>query len=216
MAYRFLDQTGSDSIQGPDGLASRNSRLSFNIIDLDYRNSEVSGWLACWPQLDMTWTVGLRMLTEFHDTQMTQPFDQAAAGSGIFQARDYNNLNFGAGPHAALDLAHHLGDSGLALRFRGDFSTDFTSGYDNFYTQSTTLGATGRPLRGVTSDFFHQGTSIINIQTGVTWQPPRVRAARFFLGYQYERWFALERVVDSGSHGQLWDQGVVLQATFRY
>jgi hypothetical protein len=216
VAYRFLDQTGTGTTKGPDGPAGLNSRLSFNIIDLDYGNSEVSGWLACWPQLDMTWSVGARFLTLFYDTTASQPFNQAAGGSGILQARDSSNLNFGAGPHAMLDLAHRLGDSGLALRLRTDFSTVFSTGYDNFSTLSTTLGANGRPLRGQTSDFFHQGTSIINIQTGITWQPLRNQAVRLFLGYQYERWFALEQVVDSGSHGQLWDQGAVLQATIRY
>jgi len=64
--------------------------------------------------------------------------------------------------------------------------------------------------------FFHQGTSIVNLQAGITWQPARFSATRLFLGYQYERWFALEGVVGSGSHGQLWDQGVVLQATLHF
>jgi hypothetical protein len=211
VAYRFLDTVGSEGLRGGNGPATLKSRLSFNMIDLDYSNSE----LSLWPKWDMKWTVGLRILTLFSDSRAAQPFAQAAAGSGIVQTRDYINP-VGFGPHAALELARRLGDSGWALRFRSDLSTDFTSGQEGFFTRSTTLGPAGRPLAGESFVFFHQGTSIVNVQAGVTWQPSHSSATRLFLGYQYERWFALEGVVDSGSHGQFWDQGVVLQATIHF
>jgi hypothetical protein len=212
VAYRFLDTMGSEGLRGRDGFATLKSRFSFNMIDLDYSNSEVS----LWPGFDMKWTVGLRILTNSFDSRANQPFDQAAAGSGIFQTRDYSNDHVGFGPHAALDLAHRLGDSGWALRFRSDLSTDFTTGQEGFFTRSTTLGPTGRPLDGASFVYFHQGTSIINLQTGVTWQPSRTSGTQLFLGYQYERWFALDGVVNSGSHGMFWDQGVVMQATIHF
>ena len=206
VAYRFLDTAGNEVQQAQDGPATLRSQLSFNMVDLDYSNSE----LSCWPAWDMKWTFGLRILTMFNDSRATQPFDQAAAGSGLYQTRDSNNF-YGFGPHLALDLSRHLGDSGWSLRFRTDLSSDFTSGTDSFFTGTTTP-----PLEGVTRVFFHQGVSIVNVQTGLTWQPSRTSGTRLFLGYQYEHWFALEGVVDSGSHGQFWDQGVVLQATFHF
>jgi hypothetical protein len=211
VAYRFLDASGGEALRASDGPATLKSRLSFNMIDFDYSNSE----LSIWPKWDMRWTAGLRVLTLFTDSRGNQPFSQAAAGSGIFQTRDFINPA-GVGPHVALDLARHLGDSGWSLRCKGDFGAVFTSGHEGFFAESTTLGQAGRPLAGDSSVFFHQGTSIINIQAGLSWQPSPSSATRFFLGYQYERWFALEGVVDSGSHGQLWDQGVVLQATLHF
>ncbi len=45
---------------------------------------------------------------------------------------------------------------------------------------------------------------------------------RLFLGYQLEYFWALDRLNPSGptaftvSHGDLWDQGVFMQATFNY
>jgi hypothetical protein len=211
MAYRFMDVTGSRNLQSRDGPAALRSRLSFNIIDFDYNSTELSPW----PKCDMRWTFGIRLLTNFYDSRANQPFNQAAATSGIFQTRDFNNI-IGFGPHAALELAQRLGDSGWAVSVRSDLSTAFTWGNEGWFTRSTTLGPTGRPLDGETFHFFHQGTSIVNIRTGVTRRLSSFTDARFFLGYQYERWFALEAVANSGSHGMLWDQGLVLQATFRY
>jgi hypothetical protein len=209
VAYRFLDASGSESLRGRDGPANLRSRLSFNMVDFDYSSSE----LSLLPRWDMRWTAGLRVVTLFNDSRANQPVAQAAAGSGLFQTRDFINP-VGVGPHVALDAARHLGDSRWSLRFRGDFGEVFTSGHEGFFAESTT--PSGQPLAGNSSVFYHQGTSIINIQAGLNWQPSPTSNTRFFLGYQFERWFALEQVVNSGSHGQLWDQGVVLQATFNF
>jgi hypothetical protein len=209
VAYRFLDTEGSRNLLAKDGPATLKSRLSFNTVDFDYSNSE----LSLWPRWDMRWTAGIRVLTLFTDSRANQPFAQAAAGSGIIQARDFIHP-VGFGPHVGLDLARHLGDSGWALRLRSDFGTVFTWNPEGFFAE--TVGPAGRPLTGQSSFFNHQGTSIINIQAGLNWQPARFSATRLFLGYQYEHWFALEDVVNSGSHGQLWDQGVVLQAIFHF
>ena len=50
--------------------------------------------------------------------QGTEPFAQAPAG-GVFQARAVNN-NYSLGPHAALQLERHLGNSGWSLSTRVD------------------------------------------------------------------------------------------------
>jgi hypothetical protein len=60
------------------------------------------------------------------------------------------------------------------------------------------------------------GAPMLNAQVGVGWQPPCYPAARFFLGYQYEYWWRLGANLDTGSRADLWDQGIVLQAAFRY
>jgi hypothetical protein len=218
LAYRHLGTDGSMGVRGPNGPAALNSRLAFDMIDFDYNSRELS-YLPKW---DMQWTLGLRTLFLFFDSRFNQPFDQAAAGNGIFQARNFNNL-FGLGPHAALELAHRLGDSGWSLYLRGDFTGTFDWMHQGWSTRSTTLGPDGRPLLGQTLAFGHQAAPIINGQAGVTWRPSPSSGTRLFLGYQYEVFWDLDRVnnvlttpFNNPSKGTLWDQGLVLQASINY
>jgi hypothetical protein len=215
VAYRHLGTGGSGSVPDARGATALNSRLAFDMVDFDYNSREFS----LWPRWEMKWTFGIRSLFLFFDSRFNQPFGQAAAGNGIFQARNYNNVG-GAGPHAALELTRHLGDSGWSLYVWGDVASVFDGSHVAFLTRSTTLGPDGRPLVGETRHFGTQASPILNFRAGVTWQPSRSSAARLFLGYQYERFWALDRLPPVGNNppsvGQLWDQGIVLQATFRY
>ena len=207
----YLATVGSAGVRGVDGPASLHSRLAFNMIDLDYSSRQLNlghSW-------DMKWTFGFRILSLFFDSRSDQPLAQAAAGSGIYQEREFNNL-VGLGPHTALDMARHLGDSGWACGSGPIFRASSTG---------STPGFSPGPRRGALPASHLPGNPISSAtkarpsstsRPGVSWQPSRFSSTRFFLGYQYERWFALEGVVDSGSHGQLWDQGVVMQATFHF
>jgi hypothetical protein len=185
------------------------------MVDFDYDSTE----LSLWPRWDMKWTLGIRSLFMFFDSRASQSFGQAAAGSGIFQARDWNNLA-GVGPHAALELVRHLGDSGWSFYVGGDFASLYNASHVGFTTQSTTLGPDGRPLFGLTRHFGTNDAPTINFRTGLTWQPSRFSESRLFLGYQYERFWALNRLAPVGSNppstGQVWDQGLVLQANIRF
>jgi hypothetical protein len=170
----------------------------------------------------MKWSFGLRSLFLFYDSGFSQSFGQASVGNGIFEAKNSNNF-FGLGPHAALELARRLGDSGWSLYVRGDFAGTFDWTHETFFLRSTTLGPNGRPLPGVTRAFGHQAAPIINGRAGVTWQPSSSHGTRFFLGYQYEVFWDLDRVSQGNgspfvvpSLGQFWDQGIVLQATINY
>ena len=217
VAYRYLATVGSMGVRGAaNGPAILSSRLAFNMIDLDYSSHELNfghGW-------DMKPTLGLRILTLFFDSQSDQPFALAAAGNGTFQKRETNNL-VGLGPHAALELSRHLGNSGWALWLRTDFTDAFDWINDGAFTRSTTLGPAGRPLASQTYVFGHEDTPILNVQVGVTWKPSRYSGTRLFLGYQYEHFWALQAINTfsngtTASLGQLTDQGVVMQATFNY
>jgi hypothetical protein len=184
------------------------------MIDFDHNTTK----LSLWPKWDMRWTLGGRILTMFYDSRVKEPFAQAAAGSGIFQARQFNNLT-GGGPHVVLQVARSLGDSGWALVVRADFSAVFEVSHMGYSTESTTLGPGGQPLTGETRRFGRQGAPILNLQACMRWQPSRTSATRFFLGYQFERFWALNGEAGTSgppSTGQLWDRGVVLQATVRY
>lgn len=215
VAYRNLESDGSGSAAGARGATALRSRLAFNIIDFDYNSRE----LSLWPNWDMKWTLGIRSLFMFFDSQVNQSFGQAAVGNGIFQARNSNNLA-GAGPHIGLETARRIGDSGWSFNFRTDFASVFEGSDVSFFTRSTTLGPNGQPLFGETRHSGTQVAPILSLRLGLTWQPPRYSHSRFFLGYQYERFWALDRLPPTGNNppslGQLWDQGLVLQAAFSY
>ena len=159
------------------------------MFDADYNSRE----LSLWPQWDMRWTFGLRVMSLFFDSQATQSFSQAAANNGIvFQARDFNNFA-GLGPHFALEMARHLGDSGWSFYVRGDVASLFAWTQSGWIDRTTTLGPNGQPLPGETRAFGHQTSPVINFRTGVIWQPAPSSGTRLFLGYQYERFWALDR-----------------------
>jgi hypothetical protein len=210
VSYRYLGTVGSQKFA--NGSTALDSRLAFNMIDFDYGSRE----LSLWPQWDMKWIFGMRVMTLFFDSRTAQAIP-VKGGGGDFYLAGFNNL-FGIGPHTALEMARHIGDSGWSFYVRGDIAdlwTDTESGLGD-----KTFGPTGQPLPGQTRAFGHQGTTILNMRTGATWQPSPSSGMRLFLGYQYEYFWALNRVNPSGpftfSHGQLWDQGVVMQATFNY
>jgi hypothetical protein len=213
VAYRHLGTQGGGGVPGASGVL--NSRLAFDIVDFDYNSRELSLYPGC----DMKWTIGIRSLFMSFDSRFTQPSGQAAAGNGIFQARDSNNIA-GVGPHVALQLLQHLGHSGWSLGLKTDFASIYHDSHVGYSTESTTLGPDGRPLFGQTTHFATQDSPTINVQAGLSWQPAPQSPSRFFLGYQYEHFWALDRLPPTGNNppsvGQVWDQGIVLQATFRY
>jgi len=218
VAYRQLGSSASTVAPFLDGPTALSSRVNFDMIDIDYSNSEPS----LWPMWDMRWTVGPRFLILSFDSQVQQPFGQAAAGSGVLQERAFNNF-WGVGPHGALQLARHLRrDPRWSLFLNADFATEFTDVHVGF--RSTTIGPGGMPLATSVENKGHQGTPIINVQAGLAWQPSPASTTRFFLGYQYEHFWALNFVPGNGnffdgnapSLGQIEDQGIVIKATFRY
>jgi hypothetical protein len=210
-AYRGLGTQGSEAIIGTDGPAALHNRLDFNVLDLDYGSREFS----LWPNWDMKWTVGVRNLFLFFDSRADQPFAQAAAGSGIFQLRETNRL-VGVGPHAGLELSRHVANTGLTLVLRTDSATSLSRIHQGFFTLSTAPGPDGLPLSGETRVANWMGVPMINTQVGLGWQPPSYPAARLFLGYQYEYWWRIGGNLDTGARADLWDQGIVFQAAFRY
>jgi hypothetical protein len=213
VAYRQFATQGVEDIALGKGSGTLRSRLSFQMIDFDYNSKE----LSLWPHGDMRWTVGIRSLFLFYDSRLTQPLDQLGPGNRLYEASQSNTLG-GAGPHAALEVSHRLGDSGLALLFRGDVAGIYDGSQLVYVTRS--VGPDGRRLTGETRHFGAQGSPIINFQTGLTWRSSRLGATRVFLGYQYERFWALNRIPPMGnnppSNGQFWDQGVVLQVSFHF
>ena len=220
VAYRHLGTTGIGSVPDTNGPVSLNSRFALDMIDFDYNSRE----LSLWPQWDMKWTIGMRTLFLFDAQQGTQPFDQALGSNNIVLARQSSNF-FGLGPHAALELNRNLADSGWSLYCRADFAGTFDYINESWLTASTTRGANGRPLPGQTFAFGHQAAPMITGRIGLSWMPSPTSYMRLFVGYQYDVIWDLSRSPQSNTNGipfappslgQFWDQGIVLQAAFKF
>jgi hypothetical protein len=217
VAYRNLASSGSGTGPGTNGPVDLGTRFKLNMIDFDYNSRE----LSLWPQWDMKWSFGLRTMFLNWAAQGTQPFNQAPLG-GVFQARSFNN-NFSLGPHAALQLERHLGDSGWSLSTRVDAAGLFGYLSEGWLTKSGGPGPAGQPQVGETRAFGHQASPMFTGRLGLNWQPSPDSGTKLFVGYQYDVIWDLNRILQNqpngfspGSSGQFWDQGIVLQATFRY
>jgi hypothetical protein len=218
MAYRHLGTSGSSSAPDTNGPISLNSRFAFDTLDIDYNSRQ----LSLWPTWDMKWTLGLRNMWLFSSTEGTQPFDQASAGGGVFNARQSNSI-WGIGPHAALELNRRLGDSGFSLYFRTDFGASFSNVNEQWNIVTTTIGSNGRPLPGQTRAWGRQFIPQINGRAGVSWKPSPTSGIRAFIGYQYEVFWDLNRLPQTNgtpfsppSLGQYMSQGIVLQGTINW
>ncbi len=218
IAYRHLGTTGSSSVPDLAGPIAINSRFAFDIIDLDYNSRE----LSLWPRADMKWTLGLRQMFLYSSTTGNQSFDQASSSNGIVYARQSNNT-YGIGPHAALELNHRLGDSGWSILSRIDAGAVFSYVWEDWLTESATLGANGRGIPGQTRAFGHQFIPMINFRSGLSFKPPAYQNARLFVGYQYEVFWDLNRLPQSNgtpfvppSLGQYQSQGIVLQGALNW
>jgi hypothetical protein len=218
VSWQHLATSGSGSVPDTNGPVSLNTRFAFEILDIDYNSRE----LSLWDRWDMKWTFGLRQLFLFYDTQGTQPFSQAAGSNGIVFARQNNDL-YGIGPHAAIELNRRFGSSGWSFYCRGDFSGSLDYVNQSWLTASTTLGPNGRPTPGQTYQFGHQAAPIVTGRAGLSWKPSPTSGTRLFVGYQYMSIWNLNILPQSNgtgfsppSTGQMWSQGVVLQATFNY
>jgi hypothetical protein len=211
IAYRFFTTEGSELSLGPDGIAALKSRLDVNMGDLDYASRE----LSLLPHWGMKWRFGLRAVGTFFDARSDEPLAEAAAGSGVFERRTSNNF-WGFGPHMGLQLARRLEGSGLALVGYVDGATILGRLRQNFFEESTTLGANGQLLCGNTRQSVSQDVPMIHAFMGLGWQAPRYPSLRVYAGYEYEYWWNIGRNSSTFSRGELSDQGIQLRAEFNF
>jgi hypothetical protein len=211
LSYRFLATEGSGAGLGPDGPAALHSRLDVHIVDFDYISRE---W-SLWPHCGMRWRFGLRFASVYYDAQANEPFDEAAAGSGVFAMRNTSD-SYGWGPHAGVEVEHKFGWQGLAVVAAVDGSSLFARNRQVYSEATTTLGPDGHPL-GAAMRFGNPETiPTFNLQVGVGWEPPSYPYAHFFVGYQYEYWWNVGRLSNFMPRGELSDQGIVLRAEFNF
>jgi hypothetical protein len=218
LAYRFLATDGSEASHGADGSARLSSLLDINELSLDYASREISLWRLA-PDWDMRWWLGLRYAYVYFDSRSEEAFDAAAAGSGVFLSRVTNGF-WGIGPHAGVEVAKHCGSTGLAMVAKADYSLLIGRVRQQFFEHTTTLGANGQPLVGTLSASDSQGVPVLEVQAGLSWQPPRCPRTKLFVGYRYEYWWEVGRLdtisVGNGALADVIDQGVVLRAEFNF
>ena len=211
VAYQTLATDGKTIIPGPDAPALLKSRLDVNVADLDYQSWEMS----LWPHWGMKWWFGLRLANIFFDSQASEDFAAADAGSGIF-ATHVTNRFLGIGPHYGLELARHWDGTGLALTARADGATLLGRVHQDFLEFSTSPGPTGSLLFGETRRSNPQDVPMLNVFAGLTWEPRRYPDLCLSVGYQIEYWWNAGRLSTGASRGEWGDQGIVVRAGLNF
>jgi hypothetical protein len=156
----------------PTGAAMR-SRLNFQVLDFDYGSYEPS----LGPQWDMKWRIGIRATMQYSDNQADSPF--------MYQQT--TNRYWGIGPHGGLDLRRWIGDTGLALYGRFDFS--FPVGRTAQRYIDIGPGAEGESRLFQNNQVMSLGT-----QLGMAWMPNRCDRFRVVAGWLLEHWYDIGSV----------------------
>jgi hypothetical protein len=216
LAYRFLGAQGTGTASGPfaapDAPGSLLTRLDIQTADLDYASNELS--ICTWW---MKWRLGLRGADLYFDSQVDEPIAAAAAAgsSGVFERRDTNNY-WGIGPHGSLEIERRLTDWGLMAMGRLEGSILLGRIDQGFFETSTTRGVGGQFLTGQTLESNAMAVPELEGNIGLGWRPPSCPAVRVFAGYEYEHWWDVAHMPNTGSVGEVYNQGVLLRADFNY
>jgi hypothetical protein len=214
LAYRFLGAQGTGTVTGgsaaPDGTANLLKRLDIQTADLDYASNELS--ICTWW---MKWRLGLRGADIYFDSTADESLAAAGAGSGVFERRVTDNF-WGIGPHGSLELERRLTDWGLTVIGRLDGSVLLGRVDQGFFEVSTTHGGGGQFLTGQTLESDAMAVPQIDGSLGLAWRPQSCSALRLFVGYEYEHWWDVAHMPNTGSVGEVYNQGVLLRADFNY
>jgi hypothetical protein len=207
--WRYIGTSGSSTTPfGPDGPASLQSRLNFNLVDIDYASREFTPW----QHWGMQWRLGVRGLYMNYDTQLTQPFAAAAAGSGILQNRATNSYE-GWGGHVGVELNRDLNQflPGLDIISKLDFGSTIGT-IKQGVSQITTGGPNG--FGGVQNG---QASPSLSAQLGLNYHPPGTRVDLYVGGF-YEYWWNIGALENFSpiSRGELSVTGVTFRLAYNY
>jgi len=119
------------------------------------------------------------------DSTVSQPFNVAAAGNGVYADRAVN-YTAGAGPHFGVGLDHNFAQPGLSFLTKIDIADTFSRVRQRFSVATTPLTPAGR---GELLDRFWSEVPILNFQVGLGYQPPGHPNVHLFVGYVYEFWW---------------------------
>jgi hypothetical protein len=210
VSYRNLTSQGSEAVIGADGPATLSSRLNANVADLDWVSNEYTPWKLC----EMRLRFGLRYINVYYDSQANEPFDEAAAGTTIFNQRTTDHT-WVLGPHFAVDLRRRLGFWGLAVLGFIDVSEGWGRVSQNYFASSTT-SASGLPQAGEASIGTSGAVPVLTTRLGLTWQPPTYPTIHLFAGYQLDYWWNVGRMGNFTEFGYFFDSGILLRGEWNF
>jgi hypothetical protein len=178
LSYRFIVSEGHDSLDRFDGTDELRSRLSINIIDLDYRSNVYEPF----PRLEVQGILGARIGISYYDTQLM----------GAITDDHESNYYVGAGPHAAVELNRRLPlVPGLALTGKIDGAVLVGNDNQRFSTLAFDAFNNGNVYE---MSYRRTDTSeMLAIEAGLSYRPPDLEALRFSTGYRYEQWWNMGR-----------------------
>jgi hypothetical protein len=213
IGYRFLTTEGSDLFavtQGAPTDAAQKGRLDINIIDLDYVSREYS----LGPNWEMRWAVGVRAFFLYFDSQLS--FLNASPNPGDVLTQLETNHVYLYGFHGVLDLSRKTPVPGLAIFGRLDGS-GMVGRIGQTYSESLAPTPDGsRPAFAQTRLNRTDGVPTLAAEVGLTYTVPAWNNSRFLLGYQYETFWEMGRIAETGSRAQVNIQGVFLRAEFNF
>lgn len=205
IGYRMLSSQGSAS-PTIDGIPSAvRSRLTMNMIDLDYATS----LYAFLPRWEWQWRIGARLADVFFDNR----------DHNAFATQDASNNFRGAGPHARLDLYRHVAlVPGLSLFGRSDLSVVIGRISQKFYDLNP--NAAGGPILGTFEQNGQQAVPVLIVEGGVNYTPPTMCNLHLAAGYFFEQWWYVGQFGEEAtsgafvppSRGQFGSQGLFLRA----
>jgi hypothetical protein len=202
-SFRFLNSSGTDALVVGGEPVGINTRLSMEILDLDYGTTlyEVS------PRWYIAWRIGARLSDIY--------FDSTIQGTNF--AQQASNYFLGAGPHFRLDAVRSLElIHGLSLFGRLDGAVMIGQIKQDFREWATLPDGTT-----VVSAAFPRHTQTVpnlNVQAGLSYVLPIYTNVKFTTGYQFEAYWYLGQfgLVPpgnnlSGSRGELYSHGWFLR-----
>lgn len=213
VSYRFLNSTGSGTLPGADGAgnpgfdsagnpAALRSRLSMNIVDLDYGSKETS----LVPFFDMKWRAGARIASLLFDSQAISPLLEQSE----------SNQYLGVGPHVSLELGRTVVTDRLGIYCKLEGAGVVGNVRQRF---EETIANAGAPIGGLTAQSQYMPSYTLGLQAGVTWTPSA--DTRLMVGYVNEQWGDAAFANNASnyqqfSHGSVRVEGGFVRFEWRY
>jgi hypothetical protein len=215
---RNLSTQGHEQlITGPEdavqGLADQRGRLSYTILGLEYTSWEFSLGPVC----NMRWGLGARMMFFYVDSRLN--FFNPGTAPGSVQSQSESLFNTDWGGLAFLVLERKIGDSGLGVFGRFEF-TDYFGRSDQNYAETVAGNPGERPQFLETNFSGSVGVPVARGVIGLSYTVPGWNNTQFMIGYEYETFFQIGRLTSTtgipDTRGQLDQQGLFLRGELNF
>ena len=208
--YQFLTTDGQGGLSSPLGVAQLKSRLTENLLNLDYGNVQI---LPATSFFGNHWLIGGRAGVQVLGIYYDARSDQRGLAGTLTGQQTTNNL-VGAGPHVEFNLWRRLPLAGLAVG--GDIEWASIYGHLEQSYSETILAPGAAPVGGTTRFAISQGVGELGFRLAFSWTPPNSNAIRLLCGYQFMEWWQLGRVQITGSEGDLMQHSIFFRGEFTF